>query len=97
MHFVALADAWASWLESIVDFFSFGTTQLQPLYRTIFLKKKKKIISWSKDPFLVCVTFAMAQPVDISVAGALEIKLHAFSWSNLRQWNAQGSLADLPA
>lgn len=66
-------------------------------YIELSLKKKKNHLLVERPISCVRVTFAMAQPVDVSVAGALEIKLHAFSWSNLRQWNAQGSLADLPA
>lgn len=46
MHFVALADAWASWLESIVGVFSFGTVSDSPYIELA----KKKII---KTPLLV--------------------------------------------
>lgn len=85
---MALADAWASWLESIVDFFSFGTIQLQPLYRTIFfLKKEKRHLLAKRLISCVCGAFAMAQTADAPVAAALEIKLDVSFGSALRQLN----------
>lgn len=97
MHFVALADAWASWLESFVDFFSFGTIQLQPLYRTIFKKKKEDHLLVERPVSRACGTLAMAQPTDTSGAAAPEVKLQAGLGSDWRQLNIQGGFADLSA
>lgn len=94
MHFVALADAWASWLESIVGVFSFGTVSDSPYIE--LAKKNNKNPSPGGKPWCWRVFCCWeVQPGDTSAAVALEMILHVVWGSDLKHLYVEGSFTDL--
>lgn len=83
MHFVALADAWASWLESIVGFLALVLYSYNP-HIELSLKKKTDTFSWRKGPFLRVHYLRGGAACRCFCAAALEIRLLADLGSDLR-------------